>query len=395
MKLLPLVALSLLAACTSETPSARDELAVAGQVTASSTVDTYAPAGTTALASDVHVTASGRVVVVGTAKTGAASQQLLVRRGRADGTGWVSSAVIDTRTCFAATGVSTSAGLLLHTMMVDPDGTSRYVVRRSSDDGASFTTIHDAPLGEFWVEPSIAAARDGTLYVALSLGDAFEDTSLVVRRSADGGATWSEIDRYRLAPSASAQATGIGVDAAGNVYVGGHARDAAGKRHAIVRKSVDGGAAWTTVEDFQATTGQSTLATAFGVSPAGAVAWAGMARAETGVVTWIVRASTDRGAAWATLDDRTLTGGSGPSAIAFDATSTYVTGTFGDAWVTRRHDGSAWQELDTFVPEAKGLARPYGLAVSRDALYAVGGYQDVGQADPRLDSAWFVRRSSR
>src|SRR5439155_17629554 len=61
-----------------------------------------------------------------------------------------------------------------------------------------------------------------------------------VRRSLDGGATWSTVDAY-----AGGQAKGIGADAPGNIYAVG-----ANGSHWIVRKSTNGGASWATVDDF-------------------------------------------------------------------------------------------------------------------------------------------------
>jgi hypothetical protein len=82
-----------------------------------------------------------------------------------------------------------------------------------------------------------------------------------VRRSLDGGATWETVDS-----TIQGEARGIGADASGNIYVVGateigvyttcgpangmSSKETGCGSHWIVRRSSDGGNSWTTVDDF-------------------------------------------------------------------------------------------------------------------------------------------------
>jgi hypothetical protein len=61
------------------------------------------------------------------------------------------------------------------------------------------------------------------------------DQQWYVRRSLNGGVTWSTVDTYL-----GGSARGIGADGAGNVYVVG-----SNAGHWIVRRSNNGGGSWT------------------------------------------------------------------------------------------------------------------------------------------------------
>src|SRR5678809_851827 len=81
----------------------------------------------------------------------------------------------------------------------------------------------------------------------------------VVRRSLDGGTTWTVVDRYGAEPApygiGSASATGVTVTNSGTVYVTGVTADPG---HIVVRKgttSNKGDMTWTTIDDYQLTPG--------------------------------------------------------------------------------------------------------------------------------------------
>jgi hypothetical protein len=70
----------------------------------------------------------------------------------------------------------------------------------------------------------------------------------LVRKSGNGGVSWSVDDDYQLASSANAFPQGMGTDLAGNVYVVGGANDANNLSHAIIR--TNSGGTWATVDDY-------------------------------------------------------------------------------------------------------------------------------------------------
>ena len=70
----------------------------------------------------------------------------------------------------------------------------------------------------------------------------------LVRKSGNGGASWSINDDFQLTANASAKAYAAGVDLAGNVYVAGEAFDSTSHDHAIVRSNAGG--SWSVSDDY-------------------------------------------------------------------------------------------------------------------------------------------------
>jgi len=105
----------------------------------------------------------------------------------------------------------------------------------------------------------------------------------IVRKSGDGGATWSVDDDYQLAQSKSSFALGAGTDLAGNVYVVGGAGDAGGLNHAVVRTNAGG---WQTVDYEPGTTGGARYWSF--TADAGGTLYAGGFQADVG---WVVRSA--------------------------------------------------------------------------------------------------------
>jgi len=137
----------------------------------------------------------------------------------------------------------------------------------------------------------------------------------VVRKSADGGSTWSQVDnfRYDATGNALSDAWGVAGDAAGNVYVVGIGQSATLSGytknktpvykytdHWVVRKSGDGGTGWTVDDDFAISPSKNAEAYAVGTDLAGNVYVIGDA-ADGALTHGIVRTNADGG--WATVDD--------------------------------------------------------------------------------------------
>lgn len=108
-------------------------------------------------------------------------------------------------------------------------------MRRSLNGGATWTTL-DSFAGS---AVGLTTALDGTIYVA---GRA--QTGWLVRRSTDNGATWVNVDSVANAQPASS----IVADASGRVVVAGFSSST--PRAWLVRGSADGGATWVTTDLF-------------------------------------------------------------------------------------------------------------------------------------------------
>lgn len=150
-----------------------------------------------------------------------------------------------------------------------------WIVRKSSDGGRTWSQVDQFqydPNGIARSNPQgIASDPNGNVYV---VGNAQATTITgytkvkgklqpvygnsgdhwIVRKSGDGGATWSIDDNYQMAPSKGSSALGAGTDLAGNLYVVGEAIDASGVDHALVRTNAGG---WHTIDDEPAAAGSA------------------------------------------------------------------------------------------------------------------------------------------
>src|SRR5262249_23939283 len=130
----------------------------------------------------------------------------------------------------------------------------------------------------------------------------------IVRRSLNGGNTWQTVNTFQLT-SGWASAAGIAADASGHLYVVGNALGAAVKgnswRHWVVRRSADGGNSWATIDDFQLDTNNNSYARRFVAAANGTFYVAGSALVGPNDGTfrnshWVVRKSVNGGATWTT-----------------------------------------------------------------------------------------------
>jgi hypothetical protein len=164
-----------------------------------------------------------------------------------------------------------------------------------------------------------------------------------VRRSQDGGVTWQTVDTYSLNSSQQAWGNGLGIDEAGNLYAVGTAGNSTkGFYDWIVRKSSDAGTSWTTVDDVTAS-GIDNTANAFTGDAKGNLYVVGQSRSPAiNVNTWIVRESVGGTGAWTTVDSYQLV--TGKSATATTAMSAlgqvlvagYATDGTANHWIVRR-----------------------------------------------------------
>ena len=151
----------------------------------------------------------------------------------------------------------------------------------------------------------------------------------LVRRSLDGGITWSTVDTYQATSGYAAAAYAVGADASGNIYVAGSANVAVKRTvtaHWIVRKSSNGGATWSTVDDYV-----GGAAHALSADSNGNLFVAGTA----GGNGWIVRERLAGSGTWQTVDN--LSGGTAASIAADGLGHVFVGGSFGNYWVMRRN----------------------------------------------------------
>ncbi len=200
--------------------------------------------------------------------------------------------------------------------IIDTNKRWHFFIRRSLDGGATWTTVQDlvSPSGNSSVW-AMAATPAGVFAMGR-----YGATTWIVRRSTDGGQTWNTVDTYYSGSSGNFP-YGMTADANGNFFVTGVAYISPGKNkpsvaHWITRRTTNGGQTWTVVDDF--VLGSSPTGRAITVDAYGSVFASGSA-VVNGVNRWITRVSLNGGDSWTTTDDVALTGSGYPRGAAADA----------------------------------------------------------------------------
>jgi hypothetical protein len=225
----------------------------------------------------------------------------------------------------------------------NPSGNLHWLVRRSTDGGNTWAVVDDL------LETSGAHAAGfvpGAGVFVVGVPYPGSSSSWLVRRSLTGAqGTWSTVD----GPIAGGAAQGVCSDSQGNIYVVGAQfittatkPRITGYNAWVVRKSSDGGNTWTTVDSFNYANTQSASANGVARNAAGTVVAVGYASDAQGISHWIVRALASSGV-WETLDDYQLSPGhrATSTTVTSDATGNLLvtgnaTDSSGQHWIVRR-----------------------------------------------------------
>lgn len=254
----------------------------------------------------------------------------------------------------------------------------------------------------------------GTLYAAISTADEQGRMTAQIRRSADGGTTWSVVEDFAASNLGSVQFRSLAADATGHLYAVGFLADDQGQYRWIVRKSNADSTRWSTVDDFALPGIQRAIAQALTVHADGRISVAGYGDAPSDAgqphprTRWLVRQSRDDGRTWTTLDDFDYQHSAKATAILSTPNGLFVAGSgwngnsgTAEHWLVRQGvvDGTGtfqWQTVDEFRLQDLGRAfgaQAHGLGLDgRGQLYAVGrGY---ASGDGGNSVHWVVRRAS-
>lgn len=190
-----------------------------------------------------------------------------------------------------ATAYSPSGDVFVVGQALGPNGSRRWLVRRSADQGQTWATVDD--FNGIWASTVAASSsiilvsgRGGTMQIV--------DKPWTTRLSTDGGSTWSTKDVFQLGPGIGGWPKAAAIDKQGNLYVAGNAEIPSSSyiTQWIVRRSVDGGQTWETVDTLD-NGGLSASAESLVVDASGKVFAAG--RTSPG---WLIRVSTNGGTDW-------------------------------------------------------------------------------------------------
>jgi len=177
-----------------------------------------------------------------------------------------------------------------------------WTVRRSANQGATWTTVDTfQDSTKTYSEASgIAVSASGAIYVSGRAAQTVKGKTVnnwVVRRSLNGGVTWTTVDRFGAEPApyglGVSTATAITVAPSGNVYVTATTPDPS---HLIVRKGTtapNGTMSWVTIDDYQLVNGQPSDAHGITSDAAGNIFTAGKGQIDaTGLRLFLTRKLT-------------------------------------------------------------------------------------------------------
>jgi uncharacterized protein YjeT (DUF2065 family) len=318
-----------------------------------STVDELAPAGIRSHPEDLLRTAGGQLLVVGGENDASNYGRWLVRRAvNNPATAWSTADAFQGATpasgfAHAVTVDNSDVIYVGGHAAIDPDpNTYHWIVRTSSDQGATWTTASDVVSFAGSASVMGLGSRAGVVYAT---GYNWDGTQYhwQTRRKLAGSNVWTLVDDYTPRPSPSTLPYGAIpthiIAPRGNIVVaGGSEVDDAGLNRWVVRRANSAaGLGWTTVDNVGPVCHLRGLA----YDSTDRLLYAsGRCREEDGTYHWRTRISTDEGLTWADDDDYVLTTGRDSLANGVHArgpTGTYAVGTAEDSngvrhWVVRQ-----------------------------------------------------------
>lgn len=276
-----------------------------------------------------------------------------------------------------------STGNLFTIGKIMTNGFYRWQVRKSTDAGVTWATVDDFNYAASYnnYPEGIAITSSGTLYVAgYGILTTIATHRWLVRKSTDGGTTWTTVANIA---GNQPESSGAVLDNAGNIYMAGTDYVAGFVYHSYVRRSTNGGSTWTIVDDY-IYPGGSGYNTGISRDASGNIYAYGYGYVG-GTYHWIVRKSTN-GTTWTTIDDYVGTGQTNPTSLAVDSggniyVAGWVTTTGSNAkWIVRKttDGGTNWSIVDSYQPAPYGTggtvaAKPVGIVVDLEGKITVAG----------------------
>jgi hypothetical protein len=272
-----------------------------------------------------------------------------------------------------------------------------WLVRRSTNGGNSWSTVDDFSDPTVPASSALAITTDGS---NMLVGGWHNESPQnwyhwIVRKSGSSGTSWntqSDISAIMY----SAGVTALDTDPSGNIYAIGYDYDGTGY-HWQVRKRASNGTTWTIVDDQPPST-YAFFPVAIVAPATNAIYVAGYQQTSTSsAAVWTVRKTTNGGTSWSTIDtfNNSSTGACAARGIAWNSqdSSVYVSGrcatSTGYHWIVRRtaNGGTTWTVDDDYQLHSGTASYPNGISATGGGhVYATGMGNDGSHAH------WITRR---
>lgn len=272
---------------------------------------------------------------------------------------------------------------------IDKNSVSHWLIRKSIDSGATWSTLLDYQWesGYMTFGKGIFISTADKIY---SVGSAVNSLSggyqkwLTLQLNTDGSGL-NVIDNYDLGVSTTSIAESVTTDLANNIYVAGNGAGASGSKW-VVRKSADGGATWSVVDFYQPNTFFPFFAKKIKADSLGNIYTVGFGFFGTSYASWVVKKSSDYGATWNIVDQYNYFTGKESKALNLDLDASgnvYVTGYgIGNSNETyllvRKFDGSVWSSSAQLNMSSSTLqGQISGVVVNGSTISAAGYFFDA------------------
>lgn len=366
-----------------------------------STVDDYQLLGTQpSIANRIRTDNGNTLYAVGRGLAAGAVARWIVRRGEGAGARWTTLdnfAYVETANTEANDFHTTDNGKLFVVGYGTTGGVEHWLVRRSTDYGDTWTTVDDFVFsaGQDSRAQAVTSDRLGNVFVAGFGSDGTSET-WIVRKSEDGGDTWTKIDDFQFSDTEDTRPVGIAVDEENSVYVVGGG-SVGSERHWLTRKIINGGNSWTTVDDFHDNLIHDASDIAYDGNGNLYVTGSGQVADQFNGFT---RKSSNQGATWTTVDEFDYSSAVTDSTTVFwgiavdPASNPYVVGSSDIGtethWIVRSsNQGGSWSTIDDFLL-AGGLD-----SIALGATFDIAGNLFVAGSglDPSVRH-WLVRAAA-
>lgn len=204
------------------------------------------------------------------------------------------------------------------------------------------------------------------------------------------GDNWETVDTFALAENRDSGAFDSSSNRKAIFVIGGAGDISDGFGHWIVRRSLDRGETWETVEDLQVAPGKNSSGNAIATDPRNLTVYAaGWGTDAQNRVSVLVRKSTDNGETWTTIEDNENIGIIQMDLAVDPNGIVYLVGRMGSEWVVRRYDPitNNWTTVDTF--KVGDFAAAFTVVTTDAGEVYVGGRAGTG-----VNFYWYVRHSA-